>query len=196
MRLINLTGQRFTRLLVLAIAYRRNRRVYWECRCDCGNRSAVVGSKLRNQTVRSCGCLHREQLAQGLHFKHGFSLSPEHITWKTMNQRCNNPKVKCWPDYGGRGIKVCRRWQGPHGFEHFIADMGLKPKGTSLDRRNVNKGYSPKNCRWATPTEQANNRRWSGPRPGWRGHREQIRQSARRITLFIQRNQRKNHSAV
>jgi hypothetical protein len=76
-----------------------------------------------------------------------------------MIQRCTNPKHHAWKDYGGRGITVCERWQGGHGLENFIADMGARPIGTTLDREEVNGNYEPGNCRWATTLEQNNNRR-------------------------------------
>lgn len=75
-----------------------------------------------------------------------------------MKARCGNPNNISWPDYGGRGVKVCIRWQGPSGFPNFLADMGEKPEGTSLDRINVNGNYEPSNCRWATRHEQAHNK--------------------------------------
>ena len=76
-----------------------------------------------------------------------------------MHTRCSNPNRREWPDYGGRGIRVCRRWSGRDGFSHFVDDMGERPEGTSLDRKDVNGNYCPENCRWSTPTEQNNNRR-------------------------------------
>jgi len=76
-----------------------------------------------------------------------------------MQQRCSNPKKDGYKYYGARGITVCARWKGRHGFENFLADVGRRPKGTTLDRKKVNGNYEPDNCKWATPTEQANNRR-------------------------------------
>lgn len=92
---------------------------------------------------------------------HGFSTRvfthPLYYVWQAMKQRCNNPKNKNWKDYGGRGIKVCSRWQ--KSFIAFLKDMSDCPKGMSLDRINNNGNYEPSNCRWTTQLEQVHNRR-------------------------------------
>ena len=76
-----------------------------------------------------------------------------------MRMRCENPNWHGYAHYGGRGITVCDRWLGRGGFKNFLADMGERPQGTSLDRIDVNGNYEPGNCRWATPSEQALNKR-------------------------------------
>lgn len=75
--------------------------------------------------------------------------------WAGMIQRCYNPNTNRFKNYGGRGIEVCERWRD---FRNFYNDMGLKPKGMSLDRIDNNKGYSPENCRWSSHTIQARNK--------------------------------------
>jgi hypothetical protein len=151
-RLIDLHGQRFGRWVVLA--YVKDGK--WLCLCDCGACVVVDGLGLRRGTSKSCGCLKRE-LAKAQFTKHGMAGSREYRSWTEMKSRCFNPKHHRYENYGGRGISVCKRWA--NSFEDFFADMGPRPEGRSLDRRNVNGHYEPENCGWATHKEQANNRR-------------------------------------
>lgn len=155
----NISGKSFGRLIVL---YRVNcGRFYrcptWMCECSCGNTKMVQASALRSGETRSCGCLRSE-----IKSKHGHSnRTPEYCAWSDMIQRCTNSKVKSYKHYGGRGIKVCRRWLGEEGFQNFFSDMGLRPSPThSLDRHPNNNGnYKPTNCRWATKQQQLSNTR-------------------------------------
>ena len=124
----------------------------------------MLAACLRRKLTRSCGCFADEcRRNPRLKFRtHGAShhnRTPEYISWVAMQQRCSNPKKDGYKYYGARGITVCARWKGRQGFEHFLADVGPRPKGTTLDREKVNGNYEPDNCKWATPTEQANNRR-------------------------------------
>lgn len=134
-------------------------RAQWLCQCDCGNRVVVSGHNLNkalsnpNSTAgtRSCGCL----MGKG-GVKHGMAGSRTYVSWHSMVQRCTNPNYTSFETYGGRGITVCEKWKT---FDGFYEDMGVRPPSLTLERRDVNKGYSKENCYWATMKQQGNNRR-------------------------------------
>ncbi len=145
---INLTDQVFTRLTVLGYAGKRNqKRTMWWCECICGVIRQFDAHKLRSGHTRSCGCLARETIGNRSR-THGLTNTPEYETWLDIRKRCTNPNYKQWMDYGGRGIRVCKRWDD---FTLFLADMGKRPKGDySIDRIDNDGNYEPSNCEWNT----------------------------------------------
>lgn len=161
----SLIGQRFGRGTVIRKAgHNSSNNITWLVRCDCGNEYITAGSSLRTGNTKSCGCrLVEARVKNGkLKRKHGHTRNPErtstYISWMSMRARCYNRKHEMWKRYGGRGIAVCERWLGEHGFENFLADMGPRPVGTTIDRFPNRKGnYEPTNCRWATPEQQREN---------------------------------------
>ena len=147
---INITGQRFGHLVAVARqGTAPDGHVLWWCRCDCGKTKLIPGGSLRSGSTKSFGCYHSQQY-------HHRSKTPIWNCWKNMLQRCYNPKNPCYKNYGGRGIIVCDRWKE---FVNFLADMGERPAGMSLDRINNDGNYEPGNCRWATRKQQSQNRR-------------------------------------
>ncbi len=161
----DLTGIEFGRLTVVSYVRRtpdkRNR--IWLCKCNCGAIVEKRASHLTDGSSKSCGCIRREaslsrkvksdkkrRLYSGINYKRA-----TYSSWSCALRRCNNVKCKDYPNYGGRGIRVCERWLD---FRNFLEDMGDVPHKLTLDRIEVNGNYEPGNCRWATQKEQQNNR--------------------------------------
>ena len=168
-RIIDLTGKRFGRWLVLELLPDRTakRGARWLCKCLCGKRKSVLPGSLTSGASSSCGCLQRER-ARVAALCHGHAsararggrLSPEYRSFRAMRTRCLNPRDKAFPRYGGRGISICARWlDHERGFPNFLEDMGPRPTGCTLDRIDNGGNYEPSNCRWATAKQQMRNRR-------------------------------------
>lgn len=155
----NLTGQAFGYLVALEDAGRSdNGSRVWKCQCVCGKYVEIRAGSLTYGTTKSCGCMKGKLKVASSDKHHGHagkSRSYTYNTWRAMRARCLEINHAKYPQYGGKGIKICERWEK---FSNFLEDMGERPLGKTLDRLDGNGNYEPSNCRWATPTEQNANR--------------------------------------
>ncbi len=155
-RRIDITGQKYGRLIVVGFIGIEGHHSKWNCKCDCGKEKAILATSLKSGRTLSCGCLQKEKLLEA-NTIHGKTNSPEWRSWAKMIRRCRDPRDNRFKSYAGRGITVCERWSQ---FDNFISDMGNKPTPKhSIDRVNNDLGYCPENCRWASHTQQARNTR-------------------------------------
>jgi len=140
---------------------RKHGKVIWHCKCDCENEVDIIGHNLTSGRTTSCGCYKRERAAEA-HIVHGMvkqgERHPVYDAWAHMIQRCENPNIHNYKNYGGRGIKVCEEWHDAKVFIEWALTHGWQ-EGLSIDRIDNDKGYSPDNCRWVTRKEQQRNKR-------------------------------------
>jgi hypothetical protein len=168
------SGQKFNRLTIIEEVERHiypsgKPRRRFLCKCDCGNQTTVMINKILNGHTNSCGCYRKENTSilgktknnskeNNGNYKHGLRKHILYKTWIGIKNRCNNSNSTDYKHYGGRGIKICDRWN--KSFVYFLEDMGMKPYPSySIDRIDVNGNYEPLNCRWTTQKEQVKNRR-------------------------------------
>jgi len=155
---LQIAGQRFGRLTAVAPLHPSPQGYVWRFVCDCGGTLDKVAKQVKWGNTQSCGCyakdVHSARCAR-LNLRHGLTYSPTWVTWQAMKQRCTDPNAINYRYYGERGVSICERWAI---FENFLADMGERPKGKTLDRIDPFGNYEPSNCRWATVLEQRHNR--------------------------------------
>lgn len=162
-RVIEMSGQKFGKLTVTwQHGFSQNGEAQWDCVCECGNEAVVTGSALRKGRTQSCGCqralavrMNGRRNATHGHTKAGVPISRTYNTWKSMLSRCEYKRSTSYKYYGAKGVTVCERWKS---FQNFLDDMGERPEGMSLDRKDSLLGYSPENCKWSTDLEQQNNK--------------------------------------
>lgn len=166
MKSLELTGNRYGKLLVESKAESKGGRTYWNCVCDCGNKKVVAGYHLTGGKIQSCGCYRLSQLRNKV-TTHGMSKTRIYHTWVHMKQRVTNENNKKYGIYGGRGIKLCSEWKDFQGFYEWAMANGYR-ENLSIERIDVNGDYCPQNCTWIPLEKQAKNRRsnhyltWNG----------------------------------
>ncbi len=163
---IDMTGQRFGRLVGIGYAHSQGSHAHWLFACDCGAETVADGTSVRAGTTASCGCLHREISAARL-TKHGYRAKkyhgPTYRAWQEINTFCTNPRSARYRDFGSRGIAVCPAWSTD--FEVFLSDMGERPRGQILVRRDFDGDFNPANCHWA-PVRSRSQRACAGKERG------------------------------
>jgi hypothetical protein len=162
--LLDITGKKYGRLTVVKRDGGKRFGPCWLCRCECGNEITAIGQNLKSGNTSSCGCIARE-IKTMRNVTHGKSHHPLYRVWKNMRQRCSNPKRPDYHCYGGRGIRVCERWDLFSNFLSDVTELGPRPAGWTIDRIDNDGNYEPGNVKWSTRGDQSRNRR---PSEEWR----------------------------
>lgn len=150
---VEMIGKIFGKWFVMDFAGKKHNSYQYLCRCECGTEKVLHGPSLRQGLTTQCHiCGNRMKARKNI--THGFGRHPLYKVWSSMKQRCNNPKSPAYHRYGGRGIKVCKRWEK---FENFLKDMGQRPEGMTIERVNNDGDYCPQNCKWVTHKENCQN---------------------------------------
>jgi hypothetical protein len=151
-KLIDITGQKFGKLTVIKIAKNKNGRVYWECKCDCGNpiQQIIESYPLRHGQTKSCGCIVGEN--------HGKTNTRLYQIWINMKSRCYNKNVPEYKYYGAKGVIICNDWFNSFNVFYGWAINNGYDDNLTIDRIDVSGNYEPNNCKWVTEKAQCNNR--------------------------------------
>lgn len=154
-KLIDLSGLKFGKLTVIdSCGVDKDKKLIWNCLCDCGNSKKISGNSLRRGFTKTCGCKYKD----GNNKTHNLTKTVEYRVWADIKTRCLNKNCKNWKYYGERGIKISDDWL--NSFVTFLNDMGKRPsKKHSIDRVDVNGDYCKENCRWVTIDIQSKNKR-------------------------------------
>jgi len=155
--MIDLIGEKYGRLTVVAFDRLQKHKTYWKCVCDCGLTVIATGNNLRSGNTKSCGCLHREKVAETgrgnrTHGEGHDSRTRLYNIWCGMRQRCGNPNREAYNLYGGKGVKVCDEWNDYSVFREWAMTHGYADD-LSIDRIDPAGDYCPENCRWLTRSE-------------------------------------------